>query len=70
MRIKISLKKSCCSGETIGQDISVYLHNCYCVYDVIETIRHEELHAMINKFAKTSARQDHFIIKLMDIESF
>jgi len=70
MRIKLSLKRSVCAGETFGQEIEVYLRNCFSLYDVIETIRHESLHASINKFVKTTGKQDHYILKRMDVDAF
>jgi len=71
MNIKLSLKRSCYAAETIGQDITIYLRQCYTVYDVLESIDHEIKHAQINKFKRgTTAKQDHYIIRLWDMNIF
>ena len=73
MRIKFSLKRSPWIAETIGQNIIVYLRECYSLGDIMESLKHEPIHAAINKLIgtdKTSEKQDHFIIRRMDIEQF
>ena len=68
MRIKFSLKKKGWSGETIGQDITIYLMHCYSVKDVIETINHESLHAVLNVMIETNTKKDHYIFKYLDVD--
>ena len=70
MRIKFSLGKACYSGETIDQNVTIYLQHCYSVSDVIETINHESLHAVMNKIAQSTSKKDHYIMKYLDIDQF
>lgn len=70
MRINFSLKRVYYAGETIGQNIEIYLRECYSVTDVIECIKHEVLHAVLNQIGESNCKQDHRIFKLMDIDIF
>lgn len=71
MKVKFSLKRSCYAAETVGSDITVFLRQCYTVCDILESIDHEIKHAQINRLKRgTTAKQDHFIIRRLDIDSF
>ena len=70
MRIKLSLKKCGWAGDTVGQNITVYLRQCWSIKDVTEAIHHEVLHAVLNQVRESKVRQDHYIFCLLDIDQF
>ena len=71
MRIKFDFKKCTWIADTEGQEVRIHLRECYSIRDVLEAQDHEMKHAMINKFkGNTSAAQDHWIIKLLDVDQF
>lgn len=66
MKIDYSFKRSCCSGWTIGDEVTIFLRNQYTMDDVIGTVIHEEIHAIIDKTnGKTTSKQDHWAIQNM-----
>ena len=71
MRIKFSLKKCEWTAQTIGQDIIIHLGQCFSLADILECLKHEPVHALINQLSrKTTAQEDHFIMRRMDIDQF
>ena len=71
MRIKFSLKRRGWTAETRGQEITINLRQCFSIRDVLECLYHEPIHALINQISrKTTAHQDHYIMRRMDIDQF
>ena len=70
MKFLFSTKRSCTSGQTDGQTITVFLRHIYSERDIVEVLIHESFHAVMNQIGKSTGKEDHYILKRIETEWF
>lgn len=68
MKFLFDYHKIGAQAHTSGQTITIHLQECYNHSDLLSVLSHEALHAVINQIHHTTGKQDHYVMKALEVE--